>query len=130
MAKVGRHRQESHAHTIARLQSWIDQNTKAIGDAEAGRKSFVHDGRNMTDLYIAGLHKKNDEWRKLIEEYSTPEEIKPETKVRKKYTWRLGKSPQRAKRGKARNKYTKRTGKRPPRVKGNEASSGDMPESS
>ena len=102
MAKVGRNRQESHAQTIARLQSWIDENTKAIGDAEAGRKSFVHDGRNMTALYIAGLYKEIDEWRKLIDEYSTREEIKPETKDRKKYTWRLGKSPPRAKRGKAR----------------------------
>jgi len=101
MAKVRRHRQESHAQTIAKLQSWIEENTNAIGDAEAGRKSFVHDGRNMTALYVAGLHKKNDEWRKLIEEYSAPEDIKPETKVRKKYIWRLGKSPPRAKRGKA-----------------------------
>ena len=103
MAKVGRHRQESHTQTIARLQLWIDENTKTIDDVEAGRKSFVLDGRDMSALYIAGLRKKNDEWHKLIDEYSRREDIKPETKVRKKYTWRLRKSPPRAKRGKAHN---------------------------
>ena len=102
MAKVRRHSQESHAQVIVKLQSWIDENTKAIDDIEAGVKSSVNNGRDMTALYIADLREKIDEWRRLIEEYSKPKDIKLATKVRKKYTWRLGKSPPRAKRGKAR----------------------------
>jgi hypothetical protein len=124
MAKVGRHRQESHAQVIARLQSWIDESTKTIENVEAKRSSSVHDGRDMQALYIESLREKNDEWRKLIDEYSSRSDIKPEKKVRKKYTWQQGKSPARAKRGKARKKYTWRTGSRPPRAKRNDSAPG------